>query len=250
MIFESGISSNSTVSNKTGQDLSQINLKKLNKREISEILICLSGKNAKINRLAPPRKTQETQRKEDELSEHSKKIKKQPNDSQSFHTHTYKSRQSKTSKISSQFSIAMRESGYVPKNSPLLDNKEEVLFLAIKGINFMREIYLHFGVDLGEIDETIKVEPHHFLIKMLQIHKPFLNPEQYGADIEGFLKEPQNNLNPSSYFGIDYQFKQIEKLQGKNDSIIKQNIETCLTNSKKFFEGCLSLINQKTSRRS
>ena len=211
MIFNS---SKSTVSKITCQELSKINLKKLKKREISEFFVCLNSKNAKINRLSP---SPEDKKSNQNVIARSKGIKKQSNYSKSFRSHHTKSKKSLSSIISSNVSVTIKENDFLPKNLAYLDNKEEwLLFLAIKGINFMREMYLHFGVDLANIDETIKVEPQYFLIKMLQFLKPFINPVQYAANIEGFFNDPKENFNPMSHFGINYQIEQIGKSHCQN----------------------------------
>lgn len=243
MIFNSGISSISTGSNATCQELSLKNIKKLKKREITEILVSLNSTNAKINRLAPPPKAGKQN-----VLDLSKDIKKKSNDSKSHRSHQSKSNKSFTSRISSYASNAMRKSGFVPKNVPSMEDKEEwLLFLAIKGINFIREMYLHFGVDLSNIDETIKVEPQAFLLKMLQFLKPFINSVQYETRIEGFFNDPEDNFNPKSYFGINHQIEQIKKLLDNistSETIIREKIKTCLRNFEVFLKEFFNLINK------
>ena len=222
-------------------ELSQANLKKLKKHEVSEIIVCLRSKNAKINKL---RSTPSGSNKgsDGNCSKKSKKIQKSKKDNRSQPSkNTNQTHRSERSQKSKTISNSMKETGIVPKNSSFSRDGEGLLFLSIKGINLMREIYLSFGVDFDTIDETIKIEPQLSLIKMLLMHKPFLTYRD--CNIDSFFQNPGQNLNLTSFFGIYYQIEQITALNGSEEYFdILGKIEQCVNNLKIFLKDCLSLL--------
>jgi len=128
---------------------------------------------------------------------------------------------------------------------------EDLDFLAINGIDFMRNLLFSFDYRYNKLKEYLQLNSQILLLFLIQLNKPFNNQDFFAANLESFFQikniEPERNRKSLFWIGSDL-INLTQKFEKSPDSMLQEEIQNIKENVSSYLSEIKAIFNFKNEK--